>query len=162
VTAAFREGADADATSPTSLNKELSMAFTNPSPEERRALLGRVRTIAVVGLSPKTNRPSHGVARAMQRFGYRIVPVRPALDEVLGEKAYPSLRAIPFPVDLVDVFRAAEHIPAVVEECLAIGAPVLWIQEGIVHEAAAEKARSAGLTVVMDRCIYKDYLALMA
>jgi predicted CoA-binding protein len=137
------------------------MNFHNPSAGEVRALLRRVRTIAVVGLSPKPGRPSHGVSRAIQGFGYRIVPVRPAIDSALGEKAYPSLADIPFPVDLVNVFRAAEHIPQVVEECLAIGAPAIWVQEGIVHEAAAERARAAGLTVVMDRCIYKDYMALM-
>jgi hypothetical protein len=137
------------------------MAFQNPSDDEIRRLLQQVKTIAVVGLSPKPGRPSFGVSQAMQRFGYRIVPVRPAVDEVLGEKAYASLADIPFPVDLVDVFRAAEHIPAVVEECLAIKAPAIWVQEGIVHDAAAEKARAAGLTVVMDRCIYKDYIALM-
>ncbi|HEX8978560.1 MAG TPA: CoA-binding protein [Parasulfuritortus sp.] len=137
------------------------MAFQNPSDDEIRRLLQRVKTIAVVGLSPKPGRPSFGVSQAMQRFGYRIVPVRPAVDAVLGEKAYASLADIPFPVDLVDVFRAAEHIPAVVEECLAIQAPAIWIQEGIVHDEAADKARAAGLTVVMDRCIYKDYIALM-
>lgn len=137
------------------------MAFQNPSDDEIRRLLQRVKTIAVVGLSPKPGRPSFGVSQAMQRFGYRIVPVRPAVDAVLGEKAYTSLADIPFPVDLVDVFRAAEHIPAVVEECLAIQAPAIWIQEGIVHDEAADKARAAGLTVVMDRCIYKDYIALM-
>lgn len=137
------------------------MPFQNPSPDEIRALLGRVKTIAVVGLSPKPDRPSYGVSQAMQRFGYRIVPVRPAVDMVLGEKAYASLADIPFPVDLVDVFRAAEHIPQVVEECLAIKAPAIWIQDGIVHDEAAEKARAAGLTVVMDRCIYRDYIALM-
>jgi hypothetical protein len=137
------------------------MPFANPSDETLRDLLSRVKTIAVVGLSPKPGRPSFSVAQALQRWGYRIVPVRPAVDAVLGEKAYPSLAQIPFPVDLVDVFRAAEHIPGVVDECLAIGAPAIWIQEDIVHEAAAEKARAAGLTVVMDRCIYKDYLRLM-
>ncbi len=137
------------------------MAFANPSDAEMRALLTRVRTIAVLGLSPKPDRPSHGVAKALQRWGYRIVPVRPATDQVLGEKAYARLGDIPFPVDLVDVFRASEHIPAIVDECLALGVPALWIQEDIVHEAAAEKAREAGMTVVMDRCIYKDYLALM-
>lgn len=136
------------------------MSFRNPSDAELRRLLEGVRTVAVVGLSPKPGRPSHGVAQAMQRFGFRIVPVRPAVTEVLGEPAYASLADIPFPVDLVDVFRAAEHIPEVVDECLAIGAPALWLQEGIVHEAAAEKARAAGLTVVMDRCLYKDYVAL--
>ncbi len=138
------------------------MAFANPSADEMRALLTRVKTIAVVGLSPKADRPSYGVAKALQRFGYRIVPVRPATAEVLGEKAYATLKDIPFPVDLVDVFRAAEHIPEVVEACLAIGAPAIWIQEDIVNEAAAEKARAAGMTVVMDRCIYKDYMALMS
>lgn len=138
------------------------MNFSNPSRDDIRALLQRVKTIAVVGLSPKPGRPSHDVAAAMRRFGYRIVPVRPAVDEVLGEKAYARLADIPFPVDLVNVFRAAEHIPEVVEECLALGLPALWIQEGIVHDEAAEEAREAGLTVVMDRCIYKDYMALMA
>jgi predicted CoA-binding protein len=137
------------------------MPFANPSPDEIRALLLRVKTIAVVGLSPRPDRPSHTVARALQRYGYRIVPVRPGLTEVLGEKAYARLANIPFPVDLVDVFRAAEHIPAVVEEAIAIGAPAIWIQDGIVHEAAAERARAAGLTVVMDRCIYRDYVNLM-
>lgn len=137
------------------------MAFTNPSDDALRELLQQVKTIAVVGLSPKPGRPSFSVSQALQRFGYRIVPVRPLVEEVLGEKAYPSLADIPFPVDLVDVFRAAEHIPGVVDECLAIKAPAIWIQEDIVHEAAAEKARAAGLTVVMDRCIYKDYMRLM-
>ena len=138
------------------------MNYQNPSPEEIKALLTRVKTIAVVGLSPKPDRPSFGVSLAMQRFGYRIVPVRPALDEALGEKAYAKLADIPFPVDLVNVFRESAAIPGVVEEALAIGAPALWIQEGIVHDAAAEQARAAGLTVVMDRCIYKDYMRLMA
>jgi uncharacterized protein len=137
------------------------MSFRNPSNADILALLKRTKIIAVVGLSPKPGRPSFAVAQAMQRFGFRIVPVRPAVDSVLGEKAYASLADIPFPVDLVDVFRAAEHIPGVVDECLAINAPAIWIQEGIVHDEAAETARAAGLTVVMDRCLYKDYLALM-
>jgi hypothetical protein len=137
------------------------MNFKNPEPAEIKALLQRVKTIAVVGLSPKPDRPSFGVSQTMQRFGYRIVPVRPALAEVLGEKAYARLAEIPFPVDLVNVFRESAAIPGVVEEALAIGAPAIWIQEGIVHDAAAEKARAAGLTVVMDRCIYKDYVRLM-
>jgi predicted CoA-binding protein len=137
------------------------MNFQNPAPEEIKALLRRVKTIAVVGLSPKPDRPSFGVSQAMQRFGYRIVPVRPALDSALGEKAYARLADIPFAVDLVNVFRESAAIPGVVDEVLAINAPALWIQEGIVHDAAAEKARAAGLTVVMDRCIYKDYLRYM-
>ena len=137
------------------------MRFQNPGPEAIKALLQRVKTIAVVGLSPKPNRPSYGVSRAMQGFGYRIVPVRPAVSEVLGEKAYARLADIPFPVDLVNVFRESAAIPGVVEECLAIQAPAIWIQEGIHHDAAAEQARAGGLTVVMDRCIWKDYVALM-
>jgi predicted CoA-binding protein len=137
------------------------MNFQNPAPEEIKALLQRVKTIAVVGLSPKPDRPSFGVSQAMQRFGYRIVPVRPALSEVLGEKAYAKLADIPFPVDLVNVFRESAAIPGVVEEAFAINAPAIWIQEGIVHDEAAEKARAAGLTVVMDRCIYKDYMRYM-
>ncbi|PIV88446.1 MAG: CoA-binding protein [Hydrogenophilales bacterium CG17_big_fil_post_rev_8_21_14_2_50_63_12] len=141
------------------------MTFQNPSPEAIKALLRRVKTIAVVGLSPKPARPSFGVSQAMQRFGYRIVPVRPALAEVLGEKAYARLADIPFSVDLVNVFRESAAIPEVVDEVLAFaqthGAPALWIQEGIVHDEAAEKARAAGLTVVMDRCIYKDHVRWM-
>lgn len=138
------------------------MPFANPSPDEIRDWLTRVKTIAVVGLSPKPERPSHTVARALQRYGYRIVPVRPAVDEILGEKAYARLTDIPFPVDLVNVFRAAEHVPAVVDEAIAIGARVLWIQEGIVHAAAAEQARAAGMMVVMDRCIHRDYIHLLS
>jgi len=137
------------------------MNFQNPGPEDLKALLTRVKIIAVVGLSAKPDRPSFGVSQSMQRLGYRIVPVRPALAEVLGEKAYARLADIPFPVDLVNVFREAAAIPGVVEETLAINAPAIWIQEGIIHDAAAEKARAAGLTVVMDRCIWKDYLRYM-
>lgn len=135
--------------------------FQNPGPEALRALLTRVRTMAVVGLSPKPERPSYAVSRAMQRLGYRIVPVRPAVREVLGEPAYARLADLPFPVDLVNVFREAAALPGIVDECIAIGAPAIWIQEGIVHEAAALKARAAGLMVVMDRCIWKDHRALM-
>ena len=138
------------------------MNFRNPDAAEIKALLQRIKTIAVVGLSPKPDRPSFGVSQSMQRFGYRIVPVRPAVDSVLGEKAYASLADIPFPVDLVNVFRESAAIPGIVEACLAINAPALWIQEGIVHDEAAEKARAAGLTVVMDRCIYKDYMRYMS
>lgn len=135
--------------------------FLNPKASEIRELLEKTRTIAVIGLSPRADRPSHFVARNLQRFGFRIVPVRPAVEEVLGEKAYATLEDIPFPVDLVDVFRASEHAPATVEACLRIKCPAIWLQEGVVNEAAAQAARAAGLTVVMDRCIYKDYVDLM-
>jgi uncharacterized protein len=134
--------------------------FQNPPDEEIRELLRRVRTIAVVGLSPRTNRPSHGVAAQMQRFGYRIIPVRPAVESVLGEKAYAALREVPDPFDLVDVFRAPEYVDQVVEECIALGASAVWLQEGVVNIPAAERARQAGLTVVMDRCVYREYLRL--
>ena len=136
------------------------MNFANPDDAALRALLDRVRTIAVVGLSPQPARPSYRVAQAMQHYGYRIVPVRPLVEEVLGEKAYPSLADIPFAVDLVDVFRAAEHVPAIVEQCVALNLPAIWIQEGIVHEAAARTAQAGGMTVVMDRCLLKDYVRL--
>jgi len=140
------------------------MAYTNPDDDALRALLQRVRTIAVVGFSPKPDRPSHGVAAALQRFGYRIIPVRPALADGLGEPAYPDLASIPDPgtIDLVDVFRAPEHVGAIVDACIALKIPALWLQEGVVDEAAAERARAAGLTVVMDRCAYREYLRLCA
>ena len=136
------------------------MTFVNPDDDTLRTLLKNVKTIAVVGLSPQPARPSYRVAQAMQQYGYRIIPVRPLVDSVLGEKAYASLTDIPFKVDLVDVFRAAEHVPAIVEQCLALHLTAIWIQEGIVHDAAARKAQAGGMTVVMDRCLLKDYVRL--
>jgi hypothetical protein len=136
------------------------MNFQNPSEGERRALLRGIKNIAVLGLSPKPDRPSYCVAKAMQGFGYTIIPVRPATAEVLGQKAYAALAEVPGPIDLVDVFRAAEHLDAIVDQCIALKVPAIWVQEGIVNEAAAQRAREAGMTVVMDRCIYKDYVAL--
>ena len=136
------------------------MNFSNPDDATLRALLDRVQTIAVVGLSPQPARPSYRVAQAMQRYGFRIVPVRPLVDSVLGETAYATLADIPFKVDLVDVFRAAEHVPAIVEQCLALHLPSIWIQEGIVHDAAAQRAQTGGMTVVMDRCLLKEYVRL--
>lgn len=135
--------------------------FVNPPMDEIRALLQRIKTIAVVGLSASPSRPSHGVARALQGFGYRIIPVNPTLSEVLGEKAYPSLRELPEPVDLVDVFRESSHVAGLVDECIALNLSALWLQDGVVDQAAALRARAAGLTVVMDRCIYRDYVQLM-
>ena len=132
--------------------------FANPPPDQIRKLLREVKTIAVVGLSPRVERPSYRVSRAMQGFGYRIVPVRPAVTEVLGEKAYARLSDIPFPVDLVDVFRNADEVGPIVDECIALGVKRLWLQDGVVNEEAAERARAAGITVVMDRCVWRDYL----
>jgi len=137
------------------------MPFQNPPSEEIKALLAGVKTIAVIGLSPQSSRPSHIVAKAMQGFGYRIIPVRPIVEHVLDEPAYANLAAVRERIDLVDVFRAAEHLDELVDECIRLKLPALWIQEGIVNQAAAERARSAGLFVVMDRCLYKDYVALM-
>ena len=131
--------------------------FENPSVEERCALLKRVKTIAVVGLSPNPARPSHGVAQAMQGYGYTIVPVHPAAREILGVKAYPRLADVPVPIDLVNVFRRAEHVDAVVDDCLGLGLKTLWIQEDIINEPAALRAQAGGITVVMNRCIYRDY-----
>lgn len=136
------------------------MNFRNPNLDEISALLLAVKSIAVVGLSPKPNRPSYQVASAMQQFGYRIIPVRPAVDEVLGERAYADLHELPGPVDLVDVFRAPEHVGPIVDACIELAVPYLWLQDGVINEPAAQRAREAGITVVMNRCIYRDYLAL--
>ncbi len=123
-------------------------------------LLESARTIAVVGLSGNRARPSNGVSEYMQRAGYRIIPVNPRETEVLGEKAYPDLDSVPVKIDIVDVFRRPEHVPAIVEAAIRIGAKAVWLQEGVVHEGAAERARGAGLEVVMDRCILKEHRKL--
>jgi len=135
--------------------------FHNPGPSEITALLQRVQHIAVIGLSPKPERPSHQVAASMQQFGYHIIPVRPAVDELLGEKAYPSLRQVEGPIDLVDVFRAPDKIAPIVDDCIACNVSVLWLQLGVVNEVEALRAQAAGITVVMDHCIYRDYLSLI-
>jgi uncharacterized protein len=135
--------------------------FRNPSDDEIRALLARARRIAVVGLSPRPERPSHRIARRLQSWGYQVIPVRPAAREVLGERAYARLADVPGPIDLVDVFRSPREVGALVEQCVALGLPALWLQEGVVDRAAAERARAAGMLVVMDRCISVDYRRLM-
>lgn len=141
---------------------ETDMAFNNPSSEDICRLLRDSHTVAVVGLSPNTARPSFNVARALQGFGHRIVPVRPLIEEVLGEKAYSDLESIPFPVDIVDVFRAPEHVPAIVDSCIKLGIKQLWLQDGVVNEEAALRAQAAGITVVMDRCMLRDHTQLCA
>jgi predicted CoA-binding protein len=123
-------------------------------------LLKTSRTIAVVGLSSKRMRPSYGVAEYMQRAGYRIIPINPQESEVLGEKAFARIEDVPEPIDIVDVFRRSEFVPDIVDSAIRIGAKAVWMQEGVVHEAAAEKARQAGLVVVMDRCILKEHSRL--
>ena len=135
--------------------------FTNPPAEAIAALLARVHTLTVVGLSPKPGRPSHQVAAAMQRLGYRIIPVRPAVAEVLGEKTWPELQAVPEPIELVNVFRAPEHVGPIVDACIELGVPVLWLQDGVVNEPEARRAQAAGITVIMDRCIWRDRVSLL-
>ena len=136
------------------------MRFANPGSEEICALLERVKTIAVVGYSPRPGRPSHTIAGRMQQFGFRVIPVRPGIGEGLGEKAYRDLASVPDRIDLVNVFRASQYVSAVVDECLRLGLKNIWIQDGIRDETAAARARAAGMTVVMDRCIMRDYASL--
>ena len=125
-----------------------------------RRILATNRTIAVVGLSADWFRPSYFAAKYMQEHGYRIIPVNPKYDEILGEKCYPSLAAIPEPVDLVDVFRKPADAPAIAREAVAIGAKTLWLQIGVVSDEARQIAEAAGLTVVMDRCVKIEYARL--
>src|ERR1700727_1032590 len=124
-------------------------------------LLKSAKTIAVVGLSSHRWRPSYGVSEYMQSAGYRIIPVNPTEAEVLGEKAYASLDEIPEPIDIVDVFRRPEFVPEIVDAAIRIHAKCVWMQEGVVHEEAAAKARAAGLEVVMDRCILKEHRKML-
>jgi predicted CoA-binding protein len=123
-------------------------------------ILKESHTIAVVGLSNNPERPSYRVANYLKSQGYRIIPVNPSITEALGEKSYPDLAAIPDPVDVVDIFRKPEDVPPIVEATIAKGAKVVWLQEGVVNEAAAERARSAGLLVVMDHCMFKEHSRL--
>ena len=125
-------------------------------------MLRNSRVIAVVGLSDRPDRPSHGVAAYLQAQGYRIVPVNPRLSgPVLGEQPYPDLRSVPEKVDIVDIFRRSEDVPPVVDDAIAIGAPLVWMQLGIVNDDAARKAESAGAAVVMDRCLKVEHEALL-
>ncbi|MBI5556960.1 MAG: CoA-binding protein [Deltaproteobacteria bacterium] len=129
--------------------------------KEISAILQNCKTIAVVGLSPKENRPSNQVARYLQDVGYRIIPVNPGQTEILGETCYPSLLDIPEPVDVVDIFRRSEEVLPVVEQAVAIKAKAVWMQQGIINEEAALLARSHGLAVVMDRCLKIDHASLL-
>jgi uncharacterized protein len=128
---------------------------------DRSDILRKYKTIAVVGLSNNPMRPSHGVSEYMQQQGYRIIPVNPGHAQILGEKSYRTLEDIPEPVDIVNIFRRSEMIPPVVDSAIAIGAKVVWMQEGIQHEEAAEKARAAGLEVVMNTCILKVHRRML-
>jgi len=140
--------------------------FVNPSTQDIARMLRAARIIAVVGLSADATRPSHGVARALQRFGYRIIPVNPSVESVLGEPAVATLEQLPEVlgrderVDIVDVFRRSEHVAGIVEDCIRLKVPALWLQEGVVDLKAAERAAQAGIFTVMDRCLFKDRAAL--
>ena len=129
------------------------MAYQNPDRDQIRELLRSSETVAVVGLSDKPDRISYMVSEAMQKKGYTIIPVNPNADTILGQKSYAKLSDIPFPVDIVNVFRRSEHTPEVAEEAAAIKARTLWLQLGISNDKAAEIAAAAGLNVIMDRCI---------
>ena len=126
-----------------------------------RKILEEARSIAVVGISPRPERDSHAVARYLRDAGYTIFPVNPNAEEILGLRCYRTLGEIPDPVDVVDIFRRPEHVPPIVQEAIDIGARVVWMQDGVVHEEAAARARAAGLTVVMDRCMLRDHRALL-
>jgi predicted CoA-binding protein len=133
----------------------------NPGDDRLKEILGEHRTVAVVGLSPKPDRMSNKVAVYLQKNGFRIIPVNPSQEEILGEKSYPDLTSIPEPVDLVDVFRKSEAVPQVAEQAMAKGAKVLWLQEVVRHDQAADQARKAGLEVIQDLCIKKQHYRLM-
>ena len=137
--------------------------FENPANSEIEALLRRARTIAVLGLSDTEGKPSHNVAKNLQQFGYRIVPVNPTATRILGERAWPDLESAlkgAGPIDIVDVFRRPEHVAGIVDEAIRLKVPALWLQEGVVDAAAAEAAHAAGIFTVMDRCIFKARSAL--
>jgi uncharacterized protein len=130
-----------------------------PQTDSITELLRRARTIAVVGLSDKPLRPSHGVAAYLQNHGYRIIPVNPRIEYCLGEKAYASLGDVPEKIDIVNIFRRPEFVEEVVDEAISLRIPAIWMQEEVIHEKAAEKARKAGIFVLMDRCILKEHKA---
>ena len=120
-------------------------------------LLKKAKTIAVVGLSDSPFRASHGVSAYMQAQGYKIVPVNPTIEAALGERSVPTLLDVKEKIDIVDVFRRPEFVPDIVDQAIQLKVPVIWLQEGVVHEAAAQKARQAGITVIMDQCILKEH-----
>jgi len=128
-------------------------------PDAIAELLRSARKIAVVGLSASPLRPSHGVAAYMQGQGYTIIPVNPEITGALGEKAYASLLDVPEKIDVVNIFRRSEHVPPIVDQAIQLKVAAIWMQEGVIHEQAAEKARRAGIFVVMDRCILKEHHA---
>jgi uncharacterized protein len=133
--------------------------FDNPSKSEIDAFLRRIGSVAILGLSETPGRPSYNVAKGLQKFGLRIIPVNPSATEILGMRAWPDLESAiqgAGPIDVVEVFRRPEHVAAIVDDCLRIKVPALWLQDGVIDEAAAQKARDAGIFTVMDRCMFRD------
>lgn len=137
-----------------------SRQHINPPDEQIKEILKKYNNVAVVGLSSNQTRPSYGVAEYLQRKGFKIIPVNPNETEILGEKAYPNLGSVPEKLEVVDIFRRAEHVPPIVDEAIKIGAKVVWMQLGVVNHPAALKASQSGLAVVMDRCMYRDHRTL--
>ena len=144
------------------MKEACELPLQNATSAEIRDILNTAKVVAVVGLSNKPERDSYGVAAYLQAHGYRIIPVNPNINQVLGERAYPSLEEVPGPVDVVDIFRKPEFVPPIVEQAVTRGAKVIWMQEGIAHNAAADKARAAGLRVVMNKCILKEHRKMTA
>ena len=134
--------------------------YTNPSDQKIKEILQKYKKVAVVGLSSDPVRPSNAVARYLQGRGYKIIPVNPKETEILGERAYPDLTSIPEKMEIVDIFRKPEHVPAIVEEAIKVGTKVIWMQEGVVDHTAANLASQKGITVIMDRCMAKECRSL--
>ncbi len=127
--------------------------------DEIERCLNEAKTIAVIGMSPKPDRPSHYVAKYLMERGYRIIPVNPAADEILGMKCYPDLKSVPERVDLADIFRRSSQVPPIVDDALEIGVRLIWMQDGVRHEESAAKARARGAAVVMDNCMMREHMA---
>ena len=137
--------------------------FDNPDKSEIDAFLRRIGTVAILGLSETPGRPSYNVAKGLQKFGLRIVPINPSATEILGMRAWPDLESAiqgGGPIDVVDVFRRPEHVAAIVDDCIRLKVPALWLQDGVIDEVAAQKARDAGIFTVMNRCMFRDRSAL--
>jgi hypothetical protein len=136
------------------------MAFQNPADETIRAILSTPQTIVVVGCSPSPDRDSHRIAQLLQRRGHRVIPVNPGHQEILGEKCYAAVRDVPERIDMVDIFRRSEFVSLIVDDAIAAGAKIVWMQLGVIDMAAAQRAQQAGLTVIMDRCPAIEYRRL--
>jgi uncharacterized protein len=143
------------------MSEACAVASHNPSSEQIRTLLSRARTIAIVGLSDKPNRDSYRVAEYLVRAGYEVIPVNPGIQEVLGRRSYENLAEVPGGIDIVDIFRKSEAVPAIVDEAIRLKAGSVWMQLGVVHEEAASKAEKAGLQVVQGRCIKVEHARLL-